>query len=407
MFAGHRLVRRIARGGMGVVYEAEDERLRRRVALKVVTADDDPAFRRRFVREARLLAEFDHPHVLPVFHAGEEEGLPYLTTRLAEGGSLRGVIDAGPPLPGHALRLLGQLAGALDALHRRGVVHLDVKPENVLLSGPAGDEHVWLADLGLARPVHGTATSSGAVGTVDYMAPEQWRGGGDVGPAADVYAFALVLHETLTGHPLHVLDRGSPLRLGHAPELREVLERALARDPADRPPSAGAVLDEARAAVGARAGPGAAAFPADAGSIAGELLLSGSRGPVDTEVTRHAARTEGARRRTVRWWPALAGVPVAVTALAWAGWSAGTPPVRTPSAVPSAEPSGLTVCARHLTVRRDPRTRTRTRILATLAPGDHFVVLGGRGTGWVYGRSSGSAVATGWALSQWLRPRCA
>ena len=102
--------------------------------------------------EARLLAEFDHPHVLPVFHAGEDEGLPYITMRLAEGGSLRGLIGR-RLLPGHALRLLSQVADALDALHRRNVVHLDVKPENILLEGPAGDERVWLADLGLARSV--------------------------------------------------------------------------------------------------------------------------------------------------------------------------------------------------------------------------------------------------------------
>lgn len=394
VFAGHRIMRRIARGGMGVVYEAVDERLRRRVALKVITVDDDPRFRERFVREARLLAEFDHPHVLPVFHAGEEEGLPYLTMRLAEGGSLRGVIELGP-LPGHALRLLSQLADALDALHRRGIVHLDVKPENVLLKGPAGDEHVWLADLGLARPVS-VVLSTGGTGTVDYMAPEQWRGGGEVGPAADVYAFGLVLYETLTGRPLHVLDRGSPLGPDGDPALREVFERALAREPGERHPSAGAVLDEARAALGDRAPSGTSA----PGSIAGELLLSGS-----TRGAKPSGATKGGRRT---WWPAMAGVPVFVAALAWVGWSlwpAPAPGVH-PARTPAAGRAQLTVCARHLTVRRDPRTASETRIVATLAPGDRFVVEGSRGRGWVYGHSSGSTTATGWALHQWLRPRC-
>jgi serine/threonine protein kinase len=184
VFAGHRIVRCIAEGGMGVVYEAMDLELQRTVALKVSTSS---VAERRF-DEARLLAQFDHPHVLPVYHAGEEEGWPYLTMRLAEGGSLRGLLERGPrPLPGHALRLLAQVAEALDALHRRGIVHLDVKPENVLLSGPAGDERVWLADLGLARrvPREGDPASATGIGTFDYMAPEQ-RSGGEVGPAADV-----------------------------------------------------------------------------------------------------------------------------------------------------------------------------------------------------------------------------
>jgi serine/threonine protein kinase len=377
VFAGHRIVRRIARGGMGVVYEAEDERLRRRVALKVITVDDDPRFRQRFVREARLLAEFDHPHVLPVFHAGEEEGLPYLTMRLAEGGSLRGLLGRGSLLPGHALRLLGQLAGALDALHRRGIVHLDVKPENVLLKGPAGDEHVWLADLGLARYVRGGAEPAEGVGTADYMAPEQWRGG-EVGPAADVYAFAVVLRETLAG--------------GDRDTLREVFERALAGCPEDRHSSAGAVLDAARAVLGS---PPAEAGPACGASIDGGLLLSDP-----LTLGRPSARTASPKR----WRRAVPLVPVLVAVLAWAGWSL-RPDGSAPEAAP-ADSAALTVCAQHLTVRRDPLTQSRTRVLATLAPGDRFTVEAGTGRAWVYGRSSGSVSVRGWALRQWLRPRC-
>jgi hypothetical protein len=381
VFAGHRIVRRIARGGMGIVYEAEDERLRRRVALKVIMVEDDPRFRQRFVREARLLAEFDHPHVLPVFQAGEEEGLPYLTMRLAESGSLRGVLERGPLLPGHALRLLAQLAGALDALHRRGIVHLDVKPENVLLKGPAGDEHVWLADLGLAQNVRrGPASFADGVGTADYMAPEQWRGG-EVGPAADVYAFGLVLQEALAEGP---------------EALREVFERALAGDPGDRHPSAGAVLDAARAVLGgssAEAEAEAAAAASRGESIDGALLLSdpptlGGRPPARTAPPRMLRRAA----------PLL---PVLVVALAWAAWSLWPAGSTAPRPAPT-----LTVCAQHLTVRREPLTATRTRVVATLAPGDRFTVEGSKGRGWVYGRSSGSATVTGWALRQWLRPRC-
>ncbi len=380
VFAGHRIVRRIATGGMGVVYEAVDEHLRRNVALKVITSGEagDARFRRRFVREARLLAEFDHPHVLPVFHAGEDEGLPYLTMRLAEGGSLRGLIDRERGLlPGHALRLLSQVADALDALHRRDVAHLDVKPENILLEGPAGDERVWLADLGLARsgadPAAGPAEPTG---TTDYMAPEQWR---DAGPAADVYAFALVLYEALTGGPL---DRGNPPRV--TPALRPVFERALAHDPGERQTSAGAVLDQARAALTVPAGEPVAV---EGGSIAGDVLLS-SAPPRAPFPWRRAA---------------MIGVPVLACAVAvWGFWPSAAPP---PSA-PRPAASTLLVCAQHLTVRQDPSRQEHTKVLATLAPGDSFVVEGAKGSAWVYGHSAGSATVTGWALRHWLRTRC-
>jgi hypothetical protein len=205
-----------------------------------------------------------------------------------------------------------------------------------------------------------------------------------------VYAFGLVLYETLTGRPLHVLDRGSPLGPDGDPALRELFERVLAREPGERHPSAGAVLDEARAALGDRAPSGTSA----PGSIAGELLLSGS-----TRGAKPSGATKGGRRT---WWPAMAGVPVLVAALAWVGWSlwpAPAPGVH-PARTPAAGPAQLTVCARRLTVRRDPRTASETRIVATLAPGDRFVVEGSRGRGWVYGHSSGSTTATGWALHQ-------
>ncbi len=246
--------------------------------------------------EARLLAEFDHPHVLPVFHAGEDEGLPYITMRLAEGGSLRGLIGR-RLLPGHALRLLSQVADALDALHRRNVVHLDVKPENILLEGPAGDERVWLADLGLARSVPPLSPPSLHPHSATPIVPP------------DVYSFALVLYEP-SRRPL--LERGTPMRLACAPSLRVVFERALAHDPGERHPSAGAVLDHARAALTAGTGE---EVPVDGGSIAGHALLSGT-----PSVTSVAPTAEASPRRL---WPAVIAAPVLACAVAgtvWAVW---------------------------------------------------------------------------------------
>ncbi len=163
---------------MGVVYRATHIALEREVALKVIARHlaDDEGFRERFLRESRLAARLDHPSVVPVFDAREEEGELIVAMRLIGGGDLkRRIKDEGPLPPAEAVDLLAQIASALDAAHGLGIVHRDVKPHNILLEGR---DRAFLTDFGLAKAVGDSGVLSGAsiAGTVEYMSPEQWRG---------------------------------------------------------------------------------------------------------------------------------------------------------------------------------------------------------------------------------------
>ena len=153
-FAGCRVEGVIARGGMGVVYRATQRGLGRRVALKLLASEyaADPEFRARFEREWQMAAAIDHPHIIPVYAAGEEEGTLYLVLRYVSGADLQQLLRRSGPLPpARAAAVVAQVASALDAAHAAGLVHRDVKPANVLLDG----EHVYLTDFGLTRPVDG------------------------------------------------------------------------------------------------------------------------------------------------------------------------------------------------------------------------------------------------------------
>jgi serine/threonine protein kinase len=268
----------LARGAAGEVYRARDERLEREVALKVVPAwlGEDERIRERFLAEARAAASLDHPNVLPVFDAGDEEGTLWIAMRLAEGPDLRELLRRGGPLPPErAVALLAGIAAALDAAHARGILHRDVKPANILLGteaagGPAaaaggGAEHAYLADFGLAMAGHGLGfTRTGELlGTVDYVSPEQARGE-PLDARSDAWSLAAVLYECLTGAPpfrreselaalTARLEAPAPppssLRADLPAGLDAVLARGLARDPAERYPSAGALLAAATAAV--------------------------------------------------------------------------------------------------------------------------------------------------------------
>lgn len=248
--AGYRLDALIARGGMGVVYRATHLALDRPVALKVIARQlaGDEAFRERFLRESRLAARLDHPHVVPVYDAREEDDELIVAMRLIEGGDLRRRIEAEGPLPpAEAVELLGQVADALDAAHAAGIVHRDVKPHNILLEG----DRAFLTDFGLARALgdSGALSSASVVGTVEYMSPEQWRGG-RVGPAADVYSLGCVLYESLTGvvpYARRVGDEEPQMPRG----LDRVIERAVAKDPGERYGSAGELIEAAREHQGA------------------------------------------------------------------------------------------------------------------------------------------------------------
>ncbi len=248
--AGYRLDELIARGGMGVVYRATQLALDRPVALKVIAshlaAKQD--FRDRFLRESRLAARLDHPGVVPVYDAREEDGELIVAMRLVAGGDLKTrIAREGPLPPKRAIDLLAQVAAALDAAHTAGIVHRDVKPHNILLEG----DHAYLSDFGLAKALgdSGVLRETSIVGTAEYMSPEQWRGA-DVGPAADVYSLGCVLYEAVTGIAPFARQAGdAEPRMPRG--LDAVIERAVAKDPADRYPSAGALIEAARERQGA------------------------------------------------------------------------------------------------------------------------------------------------------------
>jgi DNA-binding beta-propeller fold protein YncE len=250
VLAGYRIDSLIARGGMGVVYRATQLALDRPVALKVIARQlvDQEGFRERFLRESRLAASLDHPSVVPVYDAREEDGELIVAMRLVEGGDLRRLIDRDGPLPpDRAVGLLRQIAEALDAAHAAGIVHRDVKPHNILVDG----ERAYLSDFGLAKAYAETGPGSGAsiVGTVEYSAPEQWRGE-RVGPAADVYALGCVLYEALTGiAPFARKEAATEPKLPKG--MEDVIERAVDKDPSERYRTAGELIAAAEEREGA------------------------------------------------------------------------------------------------------------------------------------------------------------
>jgi serine/threonine protein kinase len=262
MLADYRIEGIVGVGRMGVVYLAIDRITGRAVALKVLREDVgiDPVYRERFRREGTLLAQLNHPHVLPIYGMGEIDGDLYIASRLVS-ATLRNAIVSGPISVDDAMTILSKVASALDAAHAAGIVHRDVKPANVLLDpGP----EVYLGDFGLARDPEGEAlTAPGQVlGTIDYMAPELIDGDG-VGPATDIYGLACLAVETLTGAVPYARDTDAAIMYAHIVEpppsvserraalpqsLDDVIAAGMAKDPDDRPPSAGAlVMDMLRA----------------------------------------------------------------------------------------------------------------------------------------------------------------
>ncbi len=255
--AGYRIEDEIGRGGMAVVYRARDLRLDRTVALKLLAPElaRNDVFRRRFEGESQAAAAIDHPHIVPVFEAGEADGILYIAMRYVRGEDLRRLLDRHGPLALEAACRIGsQIASALDAAHAHGLVHRDVKPGNILLAeGIDADhpEHAYLTDFGLTKKslAAGGLTSTGQfVGTLDYVAPEQISGR-PVDARCDVYSFGCVLYEMLAGRPPYRADddlgllgahlsapppRLTGLRPDLPAEVDTVLARALAKAPGDR-----------------------------------------------------------------------------------------------------------------------------------------------------------------------------
>ena len=200
MFGPYRLLRLIGKGGMGEVYEAEDTVKDRTVALKVLPASvsHDPVFRKRLQREAHSAGRLQEPHVVPIHDYGEIDGVLYVDMRMINGSDLRKVLKSyGPMTPARAVAIVRQIASALDAAHEAGIMHRDVKPENILINR---EDFAYLVDFGIANAATDEKlTELGtAVGTYAYMAPERFTSG-EVTYRADVYALACVLHECLTG----------------------------------------------------------------------------------------------------------------------------------------------------------------------------------------------------------------
>jgi serine/threonine protein kinase/DNA-binding beta-propeller fold protein YncE len=279
--AGYRIEAIVGRGGMGVVYRATQLSLDRPVALKAIAPElaGDVMFRERFKRESRLAASIEHPNVIPVYEAGEGDGLLYLTMRYIEGTDLRALIEANGALePTRGARLVAQVAAALAAAHRRGLMHRDVKPANVLIDAEDEREHAYLTDFGIARHVAATSglTQTGSVlGTLDYLAPERMAdGSGDA--RADVYALGCVLFQALTGSVPYPRDNEIAKMYAHlnadvpdARELRptpdalaELAMRAMAKEPDERIQSASELAERLLEAADTRSAPAPATLPA-------------------------------------------------------------------------------------------------------------------------------------------------
>jgi CHASE2 domain-containing sensor protein len=244
IIAGYRIEEAIGRGGMGAVYRATQLALERTVAIKLIAAEraQDPVFRARFRRESLLAAAIEHVNVIPVYEAGEDDGLLFIAMRLVEGTDLGRLLEScGALEPARAARLIGQLAGALDAAHARGLVHRDVKPANVLLT-PDRPEHLYLTDFGVAKSIGGggaVTAAGGWAGTLDYLAPEQIRGE-EVSAGVDIYALAGLLYHCLTGEVPFPRDTDAAKLWAHVnaappapsrvePDLPAAIDEAIAR----------------------------------------------------------------------------------------------------------------------------------------------------------------------------------
>jgi non-specific serine/threonine protein kinase len=267
--AGYRIVGTLGRGGMGFVHEAEHVTLGRKAAVKTLLPElaEEGDFRDRFIAESQMVAALDHPGIIPIYDAGDADGIVYIAMRYVAGGDLADLIDRTPLEPDRAVTILEQVAGALDTAHASGLVHRDVKPANVLIEGDNG--RVYLTDFGIAKRAgtRGLTKTGFFVGTLDYAAPEQIRGE-PIGPAADVYAFGCLLFEALTGRKpfdretdiavMHAQLHDPPpklatLRPGLPVGLDDVLGRALAKDSAVRFGSCRELIEAVRVVLGGTA----------------------------------------------------------------------------------------------------------------------------------------------------------
>jgi serine/threonine-protein kinase len=271
-FAGYRLRAVVGRGGMSVVYQAENPRLGSVVALKVLAPEiaTDDVFRARFLEESRIAASLNHPNVIPIYDMGPHDDLLYIAMRYVAGTDLRAMLKKHSPIPpGDAIFLTGQAARALDAAHRKGLVHRDVKPGNLLIEhGQDGDpDHVYLSDFGITKYMlsrSGLTKTGEFLGTIDYVAPEQIQET-PVDGRADEYSLGCVLYECLTGRVPFPKERDAAIIWAHVeemppppsslnpelpPAVDDVFARVMAKRPEDRYATCREFVDEARASLG-------------------------------------------------------------------------------------------------------------------------------------------------------------
>jgi serine/threonine-protein kinase len=277
--AGYRLRGVLGRGGMSVVYEAENPRLGSTVALKVLAPElsTDDVFRARFLKESRTAASLNHPNVIPIYDMGTHEDLLFIAMRYVAGQDLRAVLKAKHVLaPEQAVLVCGQAGRALDVAHRHGLVHRDVKPGNILVEHGADEDepdHIYLTDFGITKHAasrSGLTATGEFMGTIDYIAPEQIQGR-PVDGRADIYSLGCVLYECVTGRVPFAKDVDAAVIWAHVEEmpttpsslqpalpreLDEVIARALAKDPADRYATCREFIAAARGAIGAPAATG-------------------------------------------------------------------------------------------------------------------------------------------------------
>ena len=307
---------------MGVLYLAIEPGLERRVALKLIApeAAADEVFARRFAEESKIAASIEHPNVVPIYAAGEEDGIPYIAMRYVSGSDLgRRLAREGRLEPAVAAALIAQVGNGLDAIHAAGLVHRDVKPANVLLADMGGEDHAYITDFGVARNVStesGLTQTGRFVGTLDYVAPEQISGG-TVDARADVYALGCLLFKLLTGEVPYPRDGEAARLYAHlndpppAPSLHatavpmaldDVAIRAMSKEPEDRYPSAG---DLGRAAV--------AALSASQPDLPERTVATGAAATRTAETIAIEPQHGGGRRGRTRL--ALAGGMAAVAAI--------------------------------------------------------------------------------------------
>jgi eukaryotic-like serine/threonine-protein kinase len=387
-------VQRIDAGGMGEVWEADDTLLGRRVAIKVLAEElaGDPVAVRRFRREARATAMLDHPNVVRVFDFVDGEA-PFLVLELLEGRTLAERLRNGGALPPpEAARIAAAVADGLDAAHRVGIIHRDIKPSNIMLTAGGG---VKVMDFGIAAAweAHST-TGQQLLATAAYAPPERIAGG-RASPAGDLYSLGVVLYEMLTGRPPFLADTAEGLLRAHLeaeprpvralvfwvpPEIAAACEAALAKDPAARPASAGALAARLRAAAEA-AQASAAALPYR--TVGADRTVAADRPAEPTrrlwaDQTQVVGDRRKLRRRSLRARAAVLLVLLGVAAAAVAFWQTNVdhpravrPPAATVRQAPATRPASITV-----TLRYRERVWTQCKVDGRLAfdgigtPGD-------------------------------------